>query len=247
MRWYRWNRYKHKGAGEKGGQLKALVDLTTLRCCNRVVGTTFSVFNEVAKVALVRSVVLHTYCAQLPSNCTRETVHTLVQQLDDEVEPAVVEPEQPKPKPKTSTTTELKNEPKPELKTSETNETNEIRETNDSLPPHQNNSSPSPPSKKANQTTPPDTTQDLSVPKTETKGVNEDVVDDTLPVEPEPLPQPMTQQPAQQPAPTPQSIPRKTIEYLYNANPDANAFQKQMQELLGLSPQANLTGGGTNE
>lgn len=238
VRWYRWNRYKHKATGEKGGQLKALVDLTTLRCCNRVIGTTFSVFNEVAKVALVRSVVLHTYCAQLPSNCTRETVHTLVQQLDDEVEPAVaeptvtkpVQPDQPNPKTKTSTPAELKPEPKPELKPSETNET---RETNDSLPPPQSNSSASPAPKEANHTTPPDTTQDLAEPKTATKSLNEDLVTDTLPVEPEPLPQPSTQQPAQQ------SIPRKTIEYLYNANPDANAFQKQMQELLGLSPQAN--------
>ena len=230
MRWYRWNRYKHKGTGEKGGQLKALVDLTTLRCCNRVIGTTFSVFNEVAKVALVRSVVLHTYCAQLPSNCTRETVHTLVQQLDDEVEPAVVEPEQPKPKTKTktSTTTELKNEPKPELKTSETNE---IRETNDS--------SPSPPSKKANHTTPPDTTQDLAEPKTETKCVNEDVVDDTLHVEPEPRPQPMTKQPAQQPAPTQQSIPRKTIEICTMRILMQMLFKSKCKSLLGLSSQAN--------
>lgn len=60
---YPWRRYPQKHGAPVAGQAKALADLYTLRCCDRVVGTAFSVFTQMAQqtARLDRATVAITY------------------------------------------------------------------------------------------------------------------------------------------------------------------------------------------
>ena len=226
VRWYPWNRYTYKLSAEKTGQRKALVDLMTLRCCNRVIGTTFSVFNEIAQVPLARSVVLDTYCpARRLMESSRDGVHKLAKEMDDEADPALA-----------ATT------PAPTPSAPPTNSSH-------SGDPHVDPALTNSPATEA-PTSSPATEAPTNSPATEapTHTTTPDV--DTHDTHDTPLDNANDKQAGnqkQEPNPTQSekdtnttetlllsSIPRKTLEYLYNANPDAVAYQKQMQALLGL-------------
>ena len=64
---YPWRRYPQKHGAPVAGQAKAVADLYTLRCCDRVVGTAFSVFTQMAQqtARLDRSTITTTYVPQL--------------------------------------------------------------------------------------------------------------------------------------------------------------------------------------
>lgn len=55
VRSFPWKRYAQNIRAQKHGQRKAMVDLWTLRCCDRVVGSYFSVFCEVGQMRLKMS------------------------------------------------------------------------------------------------------------------------------------------------------------------------------------------------
>lgn len=55
VRSFPWKRYAQNIRAQKHGQRKAMVDLWTLRCCDRVVGSYFSVFYEVGQMRLKMS------------------------------------------------------------------------------------------------------------------------------------------------------------------------------------------------
>lgn len=89
FRVHSWARYRQNINHPKKGQKKALVDLFTLRFCNRVIGTPYSVFTEFAKMKLSRSIALHTYCTKstVQHDVPADTVHTMIDSFDDETEP----------------------------------------------------------------------------------------------------------------------------------------------------------------
>ena len=64
---YPWRRYPQKHGAPVAGQAKAVADLYTLRCCDRVAGTTFSVFTQMAQqtARLDRSTITTTYVPQI--------------------------------------------------------------------------------------------------------------------------------------------------------------------------------------
>ena len=66
VHWYTWNHYNHALTHEKGGQKKALVDLTTLRFCNKIIGTTVSAFQKMETLKLARTIALHSYSPNVP-------------------------------------------------------------------------------------------------------------------------------------------------------------------------------------
>ena len=64
---YPWRRYPQKHGAPVAGQAKAVADLYTLRCCDRVVGTAFSVFTQMAQqtAPLDRGMVATAYVSRL--------------------------------------------------------------------------------------------------------------------------------------------------------------------------------------
>lgn len=64
---YPWRRYPQKHGAPVAGQAKAVADLYTLRCCDRVVGTAFSVFTQMAQqtAPLDRATVATAYVPRL--------------------------------------------------------------------------------------------------------------------------------------------------------------------------------------
>lgn len=237
VRWYPWKRYAYQLSAEKTGQRKALVDLMTLRCCNRVIGTAFSVFNEVAQVSLARSVVLHTYCARLHLESSCDIVHTLVQEIDDEPDPIVSIVE-------TQTNSAI-NVATPTTSTTPTTAT--LTSTTATTPTSTTATT-------LTSTTTPTPTTPSSFPSqaTSTDQLLKNPEPSTLPNIQNPSPNTQTSDQQQEQKPNTQSysdtsleedtstpeprvasIPRKTLEYLYNANPDAVVYREQMQTLLG--------------
>ena len=181
VRWFPWKRFNYKLQSEKGGQLKALVDLTTLRCCNKVVGTTFSVFNEVARLLIHRSMVLQNDCLLNPENNAECTTQKLVADIDTEEPPNL-----PTPKPETKTIIE---------KTAIT-----------------------------------DADADAPAPTSDQKNDDEHTTDtatkaDSINIE--------TVESKENITPT-KTIATKTLLYLYKANPDSLALQKQIRLLLNI-------------
>jgi hypothetical protein len=196
VRWYNWNRYKYNIREQKGGQLKALVDLVTMQCCNRVTGTTFSVFTEMARVHRVRSVVLHTYCPSLPTECTDDIVRALATPFNATEKPPTKEPTTKEP-PTKEPTTEKPTTKEPTTKEPTTKE----------------------PTTKEPTTKEPTTKEPPTKEPTTTRTTNTNA----------------------EPKQTSLTISHKTLLYLYNANPDAHAFQKQIQKLLGLQDQLKVS------
>jgi hypothetical protein len=87
VHWYTWNHYNHALTNEKRGQKKALVDLMTLRFCNNIIGTTISVFHEMASLKLARAIALHSYYPNVSRTLSQCDLKMLVADFDDEVEP----------------------------------------------------------------------------------------------------------------------------------------------------------------
>lgn len=63
---YPWRRYPQKHGAPVAGQAKAVADLYTLRCCDRVVGTAFSVYTQMVQqtAPLDRATIATTYMPQ---------------------------------------------------------------------------------------------------------------------------------------------------------------------------------------
>jgi hypothetical protein len=226
VRWYNWNRYKYNIREQKGGQLKALVDLVTMQCCNHVTGTTFSVFTEMARVHRVRSVVLHTYCPSLPTECTDDIVRALATPFNATEKPPTKEPPTKEPPTKEPTTEEPT-----------------TKEPTTEKPPTKEPPTKEPPTKEP--TTEEPTTKEPTTEKPPTK----EPPTEKPPTEEPPTKEPPTEKPTTtrttntnaEPKQTSLTISHKTLLYLYNANPDAHAFQKQIQKLLGLQDQLKVS------
>lgn len=80
-----WNRYPQRLDAPKHGQRKALVDLWTLRCCDRVMATDFSVFGELAKMPVDRHM-YNTWAAARAGDGIADRAPT-IEEFDDEAEP----------------------------------------------------------------------------------------------------------------------------------------------------------------
>ena len=243
VRWYNWKRFNYKLHTQKGGQLKALADLTTLRCCTKVVGPSFSVFNEVARLSIARSVVLHSYCLQTSDSNNTDTHHQLIMMIDTE------EPPEPEPEPEPEPAPEPEPEPAPAQKS------NKNEKEKQDKPPQEPDIVPKPESNiECNESNP-----DLPAPK-----ISNALQEQTAPVEPADANQVHGESDAdnkqnthtkaisnatntneegttQSAVDSNKSIAVKTLLYLYKANPDPIALQNQVRLLLHIDSNTDST------
>ena len=282
VHWYPWKHYNHTLTDEKGGQKKALVDMMTLRFCNRIIGTTISVFHELASFKQPRTIALHTYYPKTLQNLTKNNVQQLFIHFDDETEPQLKKTDSAEDAIKTTSKETAKEEERTHNSNNDSeNKINEQQSTCDEDKLQRETAIDAKAEVKQVVDEPAQDTEEKEEKEEKEEDATKDPIDaETIPnthesgtqrtelptehddentihseiepttthiAKPNQIP-PTSQLPNQQQSPITdnvstnqrdQSISKKSLLYLYNANPDPTSLQKQLQILLNIHPNTN--------